>query len=348
MKLKLVVLKILLVLSVQGVVSCSGTYKHRMEFSPQEPLRIAVLPFRQIDANGQLIEEKGEILIDNIPVIYSERLESPAAVVRQMVMAELKKTSLDTVSPMLIDLDLPHRGMAYADGRFDLEKIFSVPARTFCREFLDCDAVLFGTIKKWDRDYYGIQSNNEVEIELKLVSAVSGKVLFKSSGEDSESRGFTKGPTGYSSLILEPLKGLDNELIEDLAQRIVSKIVEPLKVKKKVVDYTEPPPAIYAVSHDARDGLITPGSSLSVLMYGSEGAKAIFSIGNYLRHVPMEEVSPGHYVGEYWPLAEEHFDNQTIMVHLQDVDGRRSKLEVDAGAVTLKVADSSLKKSSKK
>ena len=317
------------------LTSCSGTYTHKIDFSPYEPIRVAVLPFRQLDAEGKLIEEKGDLLIDDVPLISSEAYDSPVALARQLMLAELKKTSLDIISPALVDIDLPHRNLAYPNGKFNLERIFEVPANTYCEDFLDCDAVLFGTIKRWDRDYYGIQSNNEIEIEIKIISAKSDKVLFEATAKDSESRGLTKGPTGYSSLILEPLKGLDSNLVEDLARRMISTMLEPLKVKNKKSVNDTPPPAIFAVSHDAVNGEVSRKKPLLVVAYASKDAQASFSIGNYLRRLPMIEHSPGHYIGEYWPLEEEKFEKQTLYVNVKDTKGRETRLEVDSGPVSL-------------
>ncbi|HMO18840.1 MAG TPA: hypothetical protein PKA63_12170 [Oligoflexia bacterium] len=316
--------------------SCTGHYNHVLEYSPYEPLRIAVLPFRQVNSEGKLMEEDGELLVDELPLISSEVKDSPVALARQLVLAELKKTPLDVISSSLIDIELPHRNLAYSDGKFNLERIFEVPAKTYCENFLDCDAVLFGTIRKWDRDYYGIQSVNEIEIELKLVSARSDKILFHSRAKDSESRGLTKGPTGYSSLVLEPIKGLDSVLVEDLARRIISQMLSPLKVKPKSGLDTTPPPAIFAVSHDAIDGKLQKDRPLIVLALADAGNTANFTIGNYLRKIPMLEQTPGHYFGEYWPLDGEKFENQTVFVSIKDEQGRETRLEVDRGPVSLK------------
>lgn len=316
-------------------VACSGSYKHSLEYSPYEPIRVAVLPFRQIDVDGKILEEKGSLLVDEVPIISSEVADSPVSLSRKLVLAELKKTRAELVSPSLIDIDLPHRNLAYPDGRFDLERIFQIPAKTYCTDFLDCDAVLFGTVKKWDRNYYGIQSQTEIEIELKLVSAKSEKVLFFASASDSDSRGLTKGPTGYSSLILEPLRGLDSELVEDLARRTISMMLEPLKVKIKTKGEGEEPPAIFAASHDAVNGMIAKQKPLIVLAFATPNGTASFSIGNYQKSIPMFENSPGHYIGEFWPLDSQQFEKQPVIMSIKGTNGRVTSLEIDNGFVSL-------------
>ncbi len=329
-------IQLLILFTLIPFVSCSGTFKHTLDFSPNEPLRVAVLPFKHIDSDGKIIEDDGSLLVDNVSLISSEVKNSPVALSRKIVLAELKKTSLDIISPVLIDIDLPHRNLAFPDGKFNLEKIFSVPAKTYCEDFLDCDAVLFGTVKKWDRSYYGLQSNNEVEIELSLISAKTNKILFQATANDSEGHGLSKGPTGYASVILEPLKGLDSELIEDLARRTIAKMLEPLRSKESKTKDTTPPPAIFAVSHDAINGEIIKGSPLTVLAFADSDKTASFTIGNYVRNVPMIETKAGHYIGEFWPLPEEKFEAQSITITLKDSNNRITKLVVDSGPVSLK------------
>lgn len=318
------------------LVSCSGTFQHKLDFSIDEPLRVAVLPFKQIDVHGNIVQDDGGLLIDSIPLLSRKVTNSPINLTRKLVLVELKKTSLDVISPSLIDIELPHRNLVYPDGKLNIEKIFSVPAKTYCEDFLDCDAVLFGTIKKWNRDYYGIQSNDEIEIELTLISAKTNKILFQSKASDSEGHGLSKGPTGYASILLEPIKGLDSELIEDLARRTISKMLEPLKTKNSTTKLDSPPPSILAASHDAVDGMILKNNSLTVLVLGDKDNSASFSIGNYLSDIPMIETAPGQYVGEFWPLPEEKFEAQTITISLKDSKKRVTKLVLNSNAVTLR------------
>jgi hypothetical protein len=326
-----------LLLSALFASACSGTYKHDLHYNPGESLRVAVLPFVQKDSDGQIVEEDGSLLVDGIPLVSSEVADSPAAISRKLVYVELSRTALDVISPALIDLELPHRGFARADGTFELKKIHSVPPAAYCETFLDCDAVLYGTVLKWDRSYYGIESAHEIQLELRLVEAKSGKLLFKSVATERESRGLTKGPTGYSSLVVEPIRGLDSEIIEGLAQRTIQQMLDPLRLKIAATDTQQaPPPAIFAVSHDAMGGAVRAGSPLLVVAFGAESMTASFSLGDAVRGVPMLEQSPGHYLGEYWPLPGEEFSAQPVVVSLRDATGRETKLVVDAGPVAVR------------
>ena len=57
----------LLSLSVAALFcGCQATYRHTLNFNPSEPIRIAVLPFAQVDSDGKLVQEDENLLIDSV------------------------------------------------------------------------------------------------------------------------------------------------------------------------------------------------------------------------------------------------------------------------------------------
>ncbi len=317
----------LLFLCVFGVSlsACSGSYKHTLNFNPSEPLRVAVLPFLAVDEGGKPVLLESRLLIDNLSLVSTDQPQTPLQIVRKEVITGLSDSGLDLVSTALIDIDLPHHGFALADGSLDTAKLWATNPKELCTAFLNCDAVLYGKVTRWDRTYYGIQSNNTVGVNLKMVAAKDGKVLFESRAEDSESRGVTKGPTGFSSLLIEPVKGLDSQIIVDLSRTTVRKMLAPLRTTNRPKFLETAPPSIYAASHDAVNGKVAPSRRLVVVMYGTGDSAATFSIGSVVSGLPMVESSPGHYYGEFLPLPGEKFDPQTITVRLSDQFGRSTE-----------------------
>lgn len=315
---------------------CLGTFKHKLNFDPSEPLRVAIVPFAQVDSSGNVIEDTGTLLVDHVVLISDAPDKNPPQFVRKIVQSELQKSSLDLVSSLLIDIDMPHHGFAHPDGSLDLKKIQNVDPRELCTHFLNCDAVLFGKVFRWDRSYYAIQSVNSIGIELTLVSARDGKVLFSARAEDSESRGLTKGPTGFSDLVIEPIKGLDSDIIAELARKTIKDMLSPLRASSRPGFLNSSPPSLYGSAHDARSGRISPQSPLMVVLYGTNEQTASFSIGDVIRDIPMIERTPGHYSGEYYPLASDSFTAQTVRVSLTDQYGRKTVQEVGPGPVSLR------------
>lgn len=307
------------------LVGCAGTYKANIAFNPSEPIRIAVLPFAQVDSSGQLTRTDENLLIDNVALVSSQLKQTPAQFVQNLVQSELAQASLDVIPPALVAAELIHAGFGVAGSNpveMDLSKVFAVSPQEVCSKVLSCDAVLYGKVTSWDRSYYGIQAVATVGLNLKLVSARTNKVLYEIDSRDSDSRGITKGPTGFSNLVLEPLKGLDNEIITDLARNVVEKSIEPLSNRSRPEFLSSPAPFILASAHDSPSGRVRKGGKLIVVAFGSPAQTASFDVGTVAQGVPLVERAPGHYIGEFVPLPTDSFKEVPVTVSLRDQFGR--------------------------
>jgi len=319
------------------LVGCAGTYTSNVAFNPSEPIRIAVLPFAQVDSTGQLTRTDEALLIDSVALVSSKLQQTPAQFVQNLVQSELARVSLDVIPPALVDAELIHAGFGVAGSKpvqMDLSKVFSVSPNEICSKVLSCDAVLYGRVTSWDRSYYGIQAVATVGLNLKLVSARTNKVLYEIDSRDSDSRGITKGPTGFSNLVLEPLKGLDNEIITDLARNVVEKSLEPVSNRSRPEFLSSPPPFIIASAHDAPSGRIKKGDKLIVVAFGSPGLAASFDVGTLAQGIPLVERAPGHYIGEFIPLSTDSFKKVTVTVALRDQYGRSTSQKLSKTTVS--------------
>lgn len=318
------------------VAGCSGTYQHKIDFDRDYPLRVAVLPFYQVDGSGKFVEDDGSIAIDQLPAFSDVEKEAPPEYLRKLVQSEIVGTSLDPITPIIVDRNLSHSG--YTKPRsldLDLQRIIQVPPKELCTRILSCDAIMYGKVTNWDRSYYGIQAVSRVGFELKVVSAKSGKVVFETTAYDSDGRGILKGPTGFSDLVVAPLEGLDNSVITGLAKRVVRKAIEPLKVPTKEQLEERSPPSIFAATHDAFSGVLKRDQVLTVLIFATSASTATLSIGSAVKDIPIIERSPGHYVGEYHPSKSDAFVNAPVSVALVDKLGRRASLQIGRGELTL-------------
>ncbi len=316
--------------------ACSGTYKYTIDFDRNYPLRVAVLPFYQVDASGAFVQDNGSILIDALPAFSDAEKEPPPEFLRKLVQSEIIGTAIDPITPIIVDRNLSHSGLTKPRSLdLDIERIIKMPPKELCTRIFSCDAVLYGKVTNWDRSYYGIQAVSTVGFELKLVSAKSGKVLFETIAKDSDGRGILKGPTGFSDLVVAPLSGLDNSVITDLAKRVVQKAVEPLKMPTKEQLEERSPPSIFAATHDAFSGTLKRNQTLTALVFATSAATATLSIGNAVKDIPLIERSPGHYVGEYHPAATDSFVNAPVKIVLIDKLGRRASQIIGRGEITL-------------
>jgi hypothetical protein len=319
------------------VTGCSGTYTSTLNFNPSEPIRIAVLPFAQLDSEGKLVQEEQDLLVDNVALISSKQSETPAQFMQSLIQSELASAALDVITPAVIEADLLHNGFEIKGTtplKVDLAKVFAADPAELCGKLLSCDAVLYGKVTTWDRSYYGIQATATVGLNLKLVSARTGKILYEVQAQDSDSRGITKGPTGFSNLVLEPLKGLDNEIIQNVAREVADNAIKPLSNRNRPEFLKTAPPAIIASAHDAHTGLIASGGRLIVIAFGTPGQLGAFSIGSVALGVPLIERAPGHYIGEFVPLAMDSFKEQYVTISLTDQFGRTTSQKLAKTAVS--------------
>lgn len=314
--------------------ACGVHQKVHVDFTSTEPLRVMVLPFVRYE-DGKIINADESLFVDGIPLLSESLLEHPAELLRQMVQTELSKTGLDIIAPYLVNIELPHHGFALADGTIALQKLYASPAKGLCQDFLDCDAVLYGYVTDWDRSYYGVQTVNSVGLQLRLVSARTEKVLFETEVSNDDGRGISGGPTGFSDIVLEPIKGLDSKYIEESARVVAQAAVEPLQTGIKAPATNEAPPSLYAVAHSPNRLPASAKRPLLVLAYAQAGGTASFSIGDTIVDFPMVEVEPSKYVGQYQVLENEQLIGQVVSVTLIDTYGRKTTQTSASGLLTI-------------
>lgn len=307
---------------------CQSKTTVLVPYSSLEPLRVLILPFAQIDKEEKLTSENGELLIDEVPLLSSKLENTPGELLRQYVTEELTHSPLEIISPFLVNLELPHHGFSFPDESINFEKLYRTPAKELCNHFLDCDAVLYGHVTEWERNYYGIESVLNVGLKLKLVGAKNEAVLYEAIAKKSDRSGLTGGPTGLSDLLIEPLKGLDSEKLSRVAEKVAVSATRGLSYHSELE--RSPAPIILAASHTPNHLSSKSPSPLLVLAYGTAGCQALFSVGAPAKWIPMIEVEPGQYVGEYHPFSDEVISKAPVRVELKSKIGR-STMSKSAG-----------------
>lgn len=281
---------------------CAKGYKMSGDFNSAEPIRVAVLPFYQIvdgKPHGEAFE--ASLAIDDVPLLSSKPIDSPASFVEESVRTALARTGMDVVSPSFVRLQLGHHG-------FVREKVISVPLLLESTpqnlgELLSADAVLYGKVTDWTRSYYGLESINTVGVELRLVRAADGAELWRANAKESQGRGLSGIPTGFSSLVLEPLKGLDEKNIEQLALKVIGKTFEPLMTKRQAAKDNSPGPVIFGAVAFGRvpAGRKTGANAaqrLTILAIASPGKKVSAKLETQGLEYSLLEGEPGHYTTE--------------------------------------------------
>lgn len=320
------------------ITSCSflgqePNHEFTLDFDPHESLRIAVLPFA-INPEIAAQKEGANIKREKIPptknlildhLSSSETLNDvttyPTRYLRRLVEDELLKTNLSVISPAIVEIELAHNGYQNQNGEFITDKIHESSPQELCK-ILTCDVILRGEIKDLSRSYYGVESVSRVELGITILSARSGKTIFTSVAKDTHRAGLTGGPTGLSSLVLEPLSGLDPSIIKDLSQNVATSVVKPLVVTD--TDYAESPPLIYTIATKRLS------SNTLILMYGSSGKTGLVRDLTTSATYPLVEANGGRYHAMI-PAQIKHTANSRsprFEIELIDERGRKTQDKV--------------------
>jgi hypothetical protein len=320
-------------LALLPLVLLAGCASHAMElapgFDPRAPRRVAVLPFCDDSTGDGASAVPLALLLDEAPVLSDESLEAARAaqVMRVKVHQALGRTALEVVPLTVIDTLAAHH-------RLDVAATYDGDREAAARrlgEALGADAVLFGTVTEWSRDYYGLETHLAAGLELELRDTISGAVLFTGRARDVERIGLSQLSIPIATtpveagvyLALDPILGLANTGFGRLSDVVSGQAIEGLAPSAEA-RAAAPAPTLRVVAHSA-DRPLEPGDSLVVIALGDPGARATFAVGD-LPEVPMAEVAPGTYRGEVVISAAHRLTGAPLRVRLLSAELRSTTM----------------------
>ncbi len=302
-----------------SAIGCaSATHRRAEGFDPRVPLRVAVLPFIDPSGGDTLVSTPLVAAVDLVPIISDDRLakEHAATLLREHVAGSLRRTALDVVDLHVVDTLLGHRGMdvvaAYDGDRKEAARALG--------EAIGADAVLYGWVLEWDREYYFLESVARVGVRVELCETTTGEVLFEGEAHDAKHAGLSKLPVAYDPRgaiqagVVEPLKGLRNTVLatlaDDVSRTIVTGLAPPAEERAAA-----PAPRISFVAHSAA-GPLRVGDELTVVALADAGLHATFEVGEDFPPVPMTASAPGSYRGTLRISPAHRFREATVTVRV--------------------------------
>lgn len=278
------------------LASCSGfsrKFERVQDFETRvgQAYRVAVLPFTfsapmdsaltsGLGGLGSVLALEG--LTDEAP---PQRIA--ATTLRRAFVASLAGSRFEVSALWLTDTNLRHNGLLASTRRTtnDARKIAAL---------LDVDGVIVGDVIAWNRSYYGLQSSQEVGLQLELVDRRSGRRLIKAEYRANDASGLTGGPTGFVSAGTAPIAGLKGstlaELARDVARAAASDLgAEPDPNEALRVDAArgEVPMLAFFSFHTSRAGALRPGDRITVAAVGTADCECRFDLGRYRSGIPM-------------------------------------------------------------
>ena len=342
-------MKALLALPLVLAAGCAGAWKEVRRapaFAPTEaaPVRIAVPPFR--DETGG----RSPLVYPLLPILWVANLallrvpESDpdstegAEVLRALLVARLRGSSLNVVDPRAVDTTLHHLEL--------LERAHDVdPVELGGR--LGVDAIVLGTLRSWGPRYYVVETRTIVEAEIRILSCVDGGEIFRGAVGLSDAAGITGGPTVYVSAAATPLAALGSGPYQALAiewsERMGAELAGGVPTREGA---PAPYIAVAALSSPPAEGF-RAGETVEVFAIGAPGCRASFDIGTLRVRVPMCEVAriprtgdpaageiSAHYRGAYSLTEDDGVLDAPVFVTLEGAGGRASAV-AENGPVTV-------------
>lgn len=162
-----------------------------------------------------------------------EQWRKPAQTLRMYLTASAQETPFEVLEIQRVDAALEQRGWRQGEP---LQEDLSLAELA---QALDADAFLRGALTNWGRTYLAVQSWVKAELQLELIDAPSGEVIWSERKKNTRQAGILKGPTGYKSIVTAPLMGLKSSHIERVANHLAREMIEDLRESPAVLAYVD-------------------------------------------------------------------------------------------------------------
>lgn len=198
---------------------------------------------------------------------------------------------------------------------------------------LGCDGVMTGRVVGFSKVFAGVYSELSVTAQVTMTNLASGKVVFSREERISyREGGLSISPIGLVMTAMSAALNLRDiqrvRLVSELGHTLAKTIPEPLG------GLGGGGPRIEGLLSNAGDSPFGLGKTIHVAMQGDGGGAAVFDIGQYRRALPMQEKSPGLYVGEYRVQDGDAVRMAPVVVTLRARNGLSTSW-YDPAAVTL-------------
>lgn len=291
--------------------------------------RIAVLPFTVSAPEDGFLSDSlapvGELLALEASRGRPMR-ERLGDLVQGDVAAWLQQTEFEVVDPWHVATQLTHAGIAAESARDPAN------AREVARA-VGADGVVYGDVRRWNRDYYVLQTVVEAALHLELVDAATGRQLFRTDRRETIGSGLTGGPTGYVSAATEPIAGLRGSNLRTLTRAVTRHAVADLNGGElgSQAGPTTPRLAIVALAKE-HDGPFRAGERVDVIAIGSPDCEVRFDLGRLRTVVPMQQTqrtedargARGTYLGHYIVGDGDQAEDLPLLCTIQRGAARRT------------------------
>ena len=201
-------------------------------------------------------------------------------------------------------------------------------------KILGVDAVIFGEVSNFDKFFAVLYSQVAVGANVKMYDTKTGNFLW--SGKHVARKhegGISTNPIGLiATVIATAMNVRDIQLLranDDLFREMVKTIPVP-----SITEMLRPP-TITLLTQDTKGLPKKAGDEIKVVIQGAPKMQAYFDIGEYKKHIDMQEVEPGGYYGVYKVLPGDNINKAIVIGYLTDDAGNTTQWVDAIGSVTL-------------
>jgi len=190
---------------------------------------------------------------------------------------------------------------------------------------LEVDAVIRGHVINSTNFTAGIYAETSIEAKLEMIDLRTDTVLWNTEHNEIDSSGI-----GTGSLVDMIEDQADNsmtresyhQISETFALKVIAKIPDPASLRHNQVRL----PQIASVETNIKGNYkLRHNDLIYVSMKGEPDLVGRFDIGNFKTAIPMKEVSPGLYTGNYRVKNGDKIDNALIITSLSNKEGLTAK-----------------------
>ena len=201
-------------------------------------------------------------------------------------------------------------------------------------EILDVDALIYCNVRKISNLTAGIYAETSIEAELKMVDVRTGSIIWKADSKEADINGIM----APSSLVTLIQKQIDNskrqEALVKVAEKLLKKTVKTIPDPSPLIAENFRLPEIYSLKANINNKIADKGFILEVHLNGEKGMEASFDIGDWKTDIPMQEQSPGKYIGYYKVRKDDHLKKALIVGKLENRNGLIGKKIFEKGMVS--------------
>lgn len=196
------------------------------------------------------------------------------------------------------------------------------------------DGIIYGRVTDFKKIYAAVYSQFSIEAEVWMVNVKTNKEVFRL--KDSVTYHGGSIPLNPLGILVSAFSAATNlrdiqqvRLVSELCHKINERIPSPEGV------ITEDRPKIKEVLTNVMESPFRSGKIIRTGLEGDKGFVATFDIGDFKKGIPMKELKPGVYMGEYVVLPGDNTKDMPVIAYLKKPGGYESSWIDSSGLLTI-------------